>query len=284
MDSDQTIGTAICSPSSAGVGQIELVKVAGRTVVTRSRANSPLRLLTPRNENPVARVFAGSYGGGLVGGDAIDLTVRAGSATRCLLSTQASTKVYRATAGGCTQHLIVTADADSIIASLPDPVVCFSGSRFRQRQQFDLTSTASLVMLDWFTSGRAARGERWAMHQYASHTEIAVAGETVFRDVLELDPGDGEIGGAMRMRWVNCFATVVMVGPAFVSEAKRMVAAIQNTPMATGGAILFGASQLPTASVLRVAGCNAETVGNWLRDQLSFVSGILGMDPWNRKW
>jgi urease accessory protein len=284
MDSIHTIGETIRAPSRAGTGFVECAVVAGRTAVIRCRADSPLRLLTPRDDAPASRIIAGTYGGGLVGGDAIDLTVEAGKATRCLLGTQASTKIFRSTAAGCSQQLTVSAADEAAVVSLPDPVVCFADSRFAQRQRFNLSSSASIVALDWFTSGRAARGERWAMSHYASRTEINVDGICIFRDHLELDPADGEIGGAMRMGRVDCFATVVMAGPAVCAHAKAIVDSIQREPIAPGEAILFGASALPGATVLRIAGRSAEAVGAWLRERLAFVSLLLGMDPWNRKW
>jgi urease accessory protein len=284
MDSQQSIGTMIASNSHAGAGRVELELVAGRTVVTRCRANSPLRLLTPRNGAPAARVIAGSYGGGFLGGDAIDLTIAAGMGTRCLLGTQASTKIYRSEGAGCSQRLNVSAADQSLILSLPDPVVCFAGSRFSQFQRFDLSRGASLLMVDWFTSGRAARGERWAMQHYANRSEILVEGDCVFRDSLELDPADGEIGGAQRMGLVDCFATAVFVGPAIAEYGKAVVAAVQKQPIAPGNALLLGASELPAASVLRVAGKSTEAVGRWLRTRLAFVPALLGFDPWNRKW
>ena len=157
MDSALTLGTPILSPSRAGIGTIALTKVASRTAVTRCRANSPLRLLNPQDHSATARIIAGTYGGGLLAGDAIELTVGAGAGTRCILGTQASTKIYRSDGVGCTQNLNVTAAADSVVVSLPDPIVCFAGSRFVQCQEFDLAPDASLLMLDWFTSGRAAR-------------------------------------------------------------------------------------------------------------------------------
>jgi len=284
MDSDQTIGTPVFSPSRSGAGRIELAKVGGRTAIIRCRANSPLRLLTPQNHSPVARIVAGSYGGGMVGGDKIDMTVDAGAGTRCLLGTQASTKIYRSAGAGCSQHLKVSAKDEAIIVSLPDPVVCFAGSRFSQRQQFDLAASASLIALDWFTSGRAARGERWAMHHYASQTEVTIGGNCVFRDALELDPSDGEIGAAMRMGRIDCFAIVVLVGPAIADHAKAMVDNLQGQPIAAGQALLFGASQLTGAAVLRVAGKSSQAVGACLREKLAFITDLLGMDPWQRKW
>ena len=49
----------------------------------------------------------------------------------------------------------------------------------------------------------------------------------------------------------------------------------------------FAASPLPggaPGAVLRVAGPDAEHVGRWLRERLTFVPELLGDDPWARKW
>ncbi len=86
-----SVGTAI-APAR---GLLELSLVAGRTAATRSFATSPLKLLIPRRRTAAAWVYAGTYGGGLVAGDEIDLDVRIGPKALGVLGTQASTKVYR---------------------------------------------------------------------------------------------------------------------------------------------------------------------------------------------
>lgn len=283
MDSAHTIGHTLRTTSQPGTGFVDLLQINGKTAITRCRANSPLRLLTPRSGESAARIVTGTYGGGLLDGDAIDLTIKAGPSTKCLLTTQASTKIYRSASLGTAQRITVSAADDALVVSLPDPIVCFAASRFRQRQQFNLSASASLLMLDWFTSGRAARDERWQMHHYASHTEITVASKCVFRDALELDPNDGKIGTQMRMGPVDCFATAVMVGPAFADQANQLVQLLQKQPLAQGDPLLFGASQFPPAAVIRLAGKSAEAVGDWLKQKLAFVTPFLGIDPWLRK-
>src|SRR5438128_729572 len=79
-----------------GHGSLAFVKVRGTTVLTRAIAASPLRLLHPANSGSAAWAYAATYGGGLLGGDAIDLDVSVGPGAAAMLSTQASTKVYRA--------------------------------------------------------------------------------------------------------------------------------------------------------------------------------------------
>src|SRR5262252_5226731 len=75
---------------AAGSGVLRFAKVRGTTVLTRALAASPLRLLHPKNSGSVAWVYAATYGGGLLGGDAISISASVGDGARALISTQAS--------------------------------------------------------------------------------------------------------------------------------------------------------------------------------------------------
>ena len=271
--------------AQAGVGEIVLARVAGRTALVRRFASSPLKLLTPRASIGAAHVVASTYGGGLLPGDCVDLCVTVGEGARCVLGTQASTKVYRSH-DGRTSHQSVDADvgAGAVLAVAPDPVTCFAGARFEQRQHYRLGSTASLLLIDWFTSGRVARGERWAMGSYVSETRIDVDGRCVARDALRLDPSDGPVGAVHRTGRFDCFATVFLVGPAFDVAAAALVERVGRTAVRRRAALVAAVSPLASGAVLRVAGCAAEAVGRFLGDALGPAWERLGDDPWARKW
>ncbi|MBV8782090.1 MAG: urease accessory protein UreD [Phycisphaerae bacterium] len=250
--------------------------------MSRLRAESPLRLLMPRPAGGAAWIYTATYGGGLVAGDDIRLDVRLGEGTRCMLATQASTKIYRAAGAECRQQLNAAVGADSLLVSLPDPVVCFGGARYRQRQRFVLDRGASLVVLDWFTSGRSGRGERWQMTAYESMTEVIEGDRCIFRDALRLHPDNGLIGGTMRMGGWNCFALLLLIGP----FAQQLLEDIHQMPAASSP--LIGASPLTHSSapgaVIRIAGRSVEEVEHQLHDRLTFCSESLNCDPWARKW
>ena len=269
--------------AGAGVGEIELARVAGQTAVVRRFAASPLKLLTPRACAGVAHVVASTYGGGLLPGDCVDLRVTAGEGTRCVLGTQASTKVYRSH-DGRTSRQSVDAGAGAVLAVAPDPVTCFAGARFAQRQHCRLDGAASLLLIDWFTSGRVARGERWAMGSYVSETRIDVDGRCVARDALRLDPSDGPVGAAHRTGRFDCFATVFLVGPAFDAAAAALVERIGRTAVRRRTALVAAVSPLGRGAVLRAAGCAAEAVGRFVGEALVPAWEGLGDDPWARKW
>jgi urease accessory protein len=269
-----------------GRGHVVVEQVGGRSVVASLRAHSPLKLLAPRHRASYAAwIVAGSYGGGLVGGDELCLDVRAGPGTTVLLGTQASTKVYRPINGrGCRQTLTVNAAADSICVSAPDPVTPFEDARYEQRQRFELAASASLICVDWFSAGRCARGERWRFERYESRMEIVVEGKAVLREALLLDAGDGPIDAATRTGGFDCFAIVVILGPSVAGAASRVLSRVDRLPLGRANSLTFAASPIAGGVVLRVAGTGVEAVGRWLRHELTFIVGLLGEDPWLRKW
>jgi urease accessory protein len=271
-----------------GAGAVEFRRVDDSTAVVRRLARSPLKLLTPRGPGPAAHVVTSTYGGGLLPGDDIRLEVVAGEGTRAVLGTQASTKVYRSERGaGARQSLRAALKRDAVLAVVPDPVTCFAGARYEQRQRFELERGASLLLVDWITAGRVACGERWAMRRYAADTRVDVGGTCVARDALRLDPEDGPIGAPHRMGRFDCLATVMLVGPAFAPAAADAMRRVNTVALRRRAGLLASASPLPSGcpgAVVRVAGGGAEAVGRFVHALLAAAWDALGEDPWARRW
>jgi urease accessory protein len=257
------------------------------STVTRLYAESPLKWLTPANGGHAAWVFAASYGGGLVGGDHLSLEVEVGPGAAALLSTQASTKIYRSASGASTRLAACIGDG-ALLVSLPDPVVCFAESSYRQTQTFDLEPSGGLVALDWMASGRRGSGERWAFHGYASITSLRVGGRLALYDAMRLDRGDGDL--AARAGRFDVLAVAVVAGDRLAGDAARLLASVSAMPLARRPAVVVSASALPglalapTGCIVRLAGAHVEDVRRVLRDLLAFVPEHLGDDPWARKW
>lgn len=267
-----------------GIGYVELAQVAGHTAVVRRFARSPLKLLTPRGSGQCAHVVTSTYGGGLLAGDEISVRIAAGDETRCAVGTQASTKVYRSDGLRMSrQSLDATLGRDAVLAVVPDPVTCFAGSRYEQRQRFRLATGASLLFVDWLTSGRAACGERWAFEHYRSDTRIDVGSACVARDALLLSTEDN-VSVAGRMRQFDCFASVFLLGPAFSAAAAGLLERVAQMPVQRRAPLVAAASPLRDGAVLRIAGGAAELVGRFIASQLESAWDSLGEDPWSRKW
>ena len=269
-------------PMASGTGAIHFAHVRGATVVTRAVTASPLKLLNPRNAGTSAWVYLATYGGGLVGGDSLSICVEVDRGAAALVSTQASTKVYRSEIG-VTQRLHAHAARDSLLVLLPDPVTCFAGSRYIQEQRIHLDAAANLVLVDWLTAGRVGSGERWRFDEYRSRTLIWRGGGLVLHDGLTLAPGDGDLAG--RLDRFNCLATAVVLGPALRATAARLAGSLGAAPVVRRADLLLSAAPLcEDGVVVRVAGVSVEQVGATLRQHLSVVVSLLGDDPWSCKF
>ena len=265
-----------------GVGMLKFALAGERTVVSQSLATSPLKLLNPRNHGNAAWIFSSSYGGGLVGGDqlAIDVSVEADATG--LLSTQTSTKVYRSDL--CTGQRLQARVADGgLLVVAPDPVVCYADSDYTQRQEFFLSGSAGLVLIDWLSAGRCALGERWAFRRFQNRIEIWRDDRKILHESLLLDPDHGNIAGQMGR--FNTLALAVVCGPRLLPQAQELVARISAEPLERNALLVQSAGMFQNAgALLRVAGTSVEQVGRLLRKHLSFVCTFLGEDPWARKW
>jgi urease accessory protein len=252
------------------------------TVLQRSFATAPLKLFTTRGVTSACWVYAATYGGGVVGGDAIRLQVETGPGATAVITTQASTKVYRALRPA-SQHVTATIDDGALLVMLPDPVVCFSGAHFSQRQQFDLHDGGNLVLLDWITSGRHAVGERWAFDHYSSRNDIRRAGRRILYDTLLLDQEDGPVGE--RLGRFDVCLTAVITGPKVADAAAAVVLAAGALGVKRLPDLVTAAWRLPDGgALLRMAGFSVEQVGGALRRECSFLAELLGDDPFSRKW
>ena len=171
----------------AGSAHLTFARSGSATVLTRAFATSPAKLFATNGRGPTCWVYAATLGGGLVGGDEIrlraDVTARRpGTVDDAGIDEGVSiaAPVAAEPDGNCGRRRASCRRAGS--------VVCFAGADFTQTQRYELHADASLVMVDWITSGRHASGERWAFSRYESRFDIRRGPQRVFFDALVLEP------------------------------------------------------------------------------------------------
>ena len=253
-----------------------------RSDVLRARGAGPLRLLCPRAAGGAAWIVTSSLGGGLVGGDAVALEVTVGPGATCIVTSQASTKVYR---GASSLRTEVRVREGGVALVVPDPVVPFAGARFEQATRVALDAGASLALADVVTAGRVAYGERWSAARVATSLELGIAGERVLLDRLLLE---GERARAGRMQRFEALGTALLAGPRFADLAAAELARLAEVPVARGAPVVVAGSPIgrPAAggALFRVAGERVEAVAGAVRDLLRAACARAGQDPWARRW
>jgi len=273
--------TLLSTPQSPGTARLTFTRAGTHTVLTRAFATAPAKLIETNSRSTTCWVYAATLGGGLVGGDDIQLTAEVMADAQALLTTQASTKVYRSPRQS-RQSVTACVGAHALLAVLPDPVVCFADADFVQRQRYDLAPDASLVMMDWMTSGRHAAGERWQFARYESRIDVRRCNQPVVFDGIVLEPNLDRV--ADRMGRFEVVVTAVLTGP-LVSAAIDDIAQRVDRPVTHGSDLVASVARLRDGGALvRMAGVSVEHIGCTLREHFAFLSPLIGDDLWSRKW
>lgn len=215
------------SSSAAGEGHIVVKPLpAGGSGLETITYQYPLKLIspTPSVEHQSVLVFILSYGGGLVGGDSVNLHVTVEQGSKLSLVTQGHTKIFKSPTPDVltSQTLHVQVHDGASLCLLPDPVQPFEDSVYFQKQMFTVGPTSSLCFLDWVTQGRVARGEDWGFVRWKGCNEVWLRGagaegksRLLVRDTVELSSPDSVLLGRPlkeTMHKLAVFGTLVLRG------------------------------------------------------------------------
>jgi urease accessory protein len=226
------------------------------------------------------------------------------------ITIQGSTKVFKTRPGtraaihrgprceGTTtrNEMDVTVSASGAVFLLPDPATCFRSASYVQIQTIRLAGDASVVLLDWITSGRKSLGEEWAFSRYYSVNELWVDGKRAVKDVLLLEEGDegkeAAGGGTPRslsakLAPYSCYATLILYGPqvqGVIRDLSDAYKAIVVFKCAAPADLVWSLSPIASGDgcVIRVAGKETEGVKHWLRDALLRLQDLVGIDVYRR--
>ncbi|RAL49848.1 hypothetical protein DM860_002139 [Cuscuta australis] len=287
-------------------GKVVVERVGGKSVVTRCFAKYPLKFIIPKkvgsSQTDAVWIYTITYGGGIVSGDCISCLFTVGDGCTAVLTTQASTKVYKSVESKCSEQLLeARVGSSSLLAVIPDPVTCFCTAKYSQRQVFRISPDSNLVLVDWITSGRHERGEKWDFDLYKSTNNIYLDGDVpLFLDTLMLEKGMSSI--AERMGDYQVFAMLILVGPKLkhiqnhiVEEVKTMMSKRLHAPSFRpsgqcenkhrlakptfiASCSTFGPKDIGV--VTRIASETTESVYNFLATQLSGLKPLLGVSPY----
>ena len=281
-------------------------------------------------------VYMLGHGGGIVSGDVMRVKVCVGEGCTAVMTTQSFTKVFTQHNGQIARQLMrARVGAGALLAVLPDPIVPFRDSRFAQHQEFDLAPSGtvhggegesvangvgvpgdggegveggSLVLIDWMTSGRQARGEEWDMEHYQSVNRVLMSSRCILHDALKLEREPLNASVQERMHPFHCLAMVALIGPRTRKlaqhvreliqkrQAERIVDKDGNAAPSVGNkrprhpgeeeeepwdGLICSVSDLPEGNgvVLRVAGHEHSSVESFLRMHLKGASTYSSLSP-----
>jgi urease accessory protein len=99
--------------------------------------------------------------GGLLAGDRLHTQITLGPGSAVCLSTPSATRVYRSPGPPAVQDVAIEIGRGATLEWLPDHLIPSPGARLRQSTEIALGHDATLLHLEAWAVGRAARGETW---------------------------------------------------------------------------------------------------------------------------
>ncbi len=132
-------------------------------MLTERRFTLPLQALEPMDldGDGVATLLLLNPTGGVLAGDCLETDIVLGPGSRVCLSTPSATRVYRSPGPVAVQRVTMDVGRGAALEWLPDHLIPSPGARLLQTTEIRLAADATLLYLDAWATGRAARGEAW---------------------------------------------------------------------------------------------------------------------------
>ncbi len=239
-----------------GALDLTFVRAAQRTLMRVNQQRPPLQVVRAFDiADSAALVHLHLVSGGVLGGDRLDLAVQVCPEARVQLTTSSATRLYRSrdAAPDARQSNRITLHENSLLEYLPDSLIPFSGSRYRQETQITMREGSGLFWWEVIAPGREARGELFQYALLQLHTDIVAEGRLILRERARLEPALRPLASNARLGAYRYMATfyICKVGqnPAVWTALEAQLQE-QMQAMTQVGQIVWGASSLPAHGLI----------------------------------
>jgi urease accessory protein len=181
-----------------------------QTILAASEQQLPLRIVRAfQLDDGGALVHLHNLSGGVLGGDHLDVTVEVGPRAVAQVTSTGATRIYRSRINAETaeQRLQISVADDGLIEYLPDQIIPFAGSRYRQETRIELGANAGLFWWETVAPGRAARNEMFAYDLLQLKTWISALGQPIAIEHMRIEPSRRSIVSLARLGAYAYFST-----------------------------------------------------------------------------
>lgn len=168
----------------------------GSTVAVDYREADGYKLRFPRTPARRPEAVVINTGGGVAGGDTVELSAALEDAASAAITTPAAERVYGAAdlAAAVIEVKLSLGDGASL-AWLPQETILFNGARLQRQISVDMAGSARLVLLETLVFGRQAMGEALSCGAVIDRWTIRRNGELVLTEAVRLE---GDMAGTLQ--------------------------------------------------------------------------------------
>ncbi|MEX0344956.1 MAG: urease accessory protein UreD [Rhizobiaceae bacterium] len=212
---------------SRGAGRLSAVLLDGKVRLKDLYQQGNAKLRVPRGHGrDVLEAVMINTAGGMTGGDDLSWEFDAGPGATLCLTTQASEKIYRSSAGTADTTIILKAGSGSRVSWLPQETILYDRCSFRRTIHAELDRTSEALFIEPVVFGRTAMNEQVFAGSVRDRWRIYSDGELIHAEDFAIEgriadtlKSDAVAGGA------GALATVLLVSrkaEVHLDDARRL--------------------------------------------------------------
>ncbi len=148
-----------------------------------------------------ALVHLHNISGGVLGGDSLSLAVKVSHDAYAQLTSTSATRLYRSQANrdSAIQTNTLSIEENGLLEYLPDPLIPFAESRYKQHTYIELSQNAGLFWWETVAPGRLAKGECFEYDVLEMSLKIAAQGKLIAIEHFKLEPASRPLSSLTRL-------------------------------------------------------------------------------------
>ncbi|MEH1873303.1 urease accessory protein UreD [Nostoc sp.] len=252
-----------CNPQIAEGwhGKLNLVYAdrQGATQLIYNHQQAPLKVQRPfyPEGQKVCHSVILHTAGGVVGGDRLSSNIHLQAQAQALITTAAASKIYRSNGLQATQTIQMQVDAGACLEWLPQETILFNGAIYRQDLRVELATGGSWLGWEITRFGRTARGEKFYLGEWRSHTEIWQQNVPLWIDRQYLPGSEETFHSSHGLAGKPIVGSLIWVGGAVSGEI------VEKTRNLWDGEGEAGVTRLQHGLLCRYRGTSTSEVRNW---------------------
>lgn len=154
-------------------------RAGGKTAVRDARHSGPLQVQRPfyPEGESVCHVYVLHPPGGVVGGDSLDISVRAETGSHALITTPAAGKFYRSANPYARVRQTLSIETGATVEWLPQEAIVYSGARVKAATRIELEEGARFLGWEVVCLGLPASGWDFVCGDFRQSFEVWRGGE-----------------------------------------------------------------------------------------------------------
>jgi urease accessory protein len=250
--------------------RLTFARAGARTEAAEVYETGGWRLRFPRSRG-VCEAVVVNTGGGMAGGDQVEIAVAVRPGADALVTSQSQEKIYRAGGAACTLRVRLELAERARLLWAPQETLLFEGARLDRRLDAEVHETASLTVIEATAFGRLAHGETRIDAALADRWRLRRGGRLVFAEALRIEDAGRTLDRIAVGAGARALATIVRLAPdapALLDPLREALGALEP-----GGGFEAGASVVDGALVARLASPSPQRLRDGLIAALLCLEG-----------